>query len=529
MSENLRALLDDLPAYLGGHMLLSLAALATGLAISVPLGVLASRRPRLAEWAQAVAGVIQTVPSLALLALMVLVLAGRIGFLPAFIALTAYSVLPILANTVTGIRGVDPALTEAARGLGMSELQVLFRVQLPLALPVIIAGIRTATVLVVGTATLVTPVGGVSLGNYIFGGLESLNHLATVFGCVLAALLAIALDQLIRLLELASRRRSRRLAWAGVAGLLLVLAGGLYGPANRLLARRAPPAAIASGPFTEQHILDGVLTRQLERGGFRVDRRPGMSEGIQFLALFNNQVDCIVNYTGNVWTLLMKRKDVKGRRETLEEVRAYLLREHGVVCLGSLGFENAYAVAMPENRATGLKGSLDSLAAYAADYLARVGKPLRIGGDNQFFGRPEWDRLRVYYGLKDGTIETVAMDPTLMYAAVAKDQVQAIVAYTSDGRIPACGLRILQDPRLVFPPYEAVLLLSPAASRRPALRQALEPLVGAIRLDAMRQANYRVDAEKRTARRAAEELLEQIGGRPAVNDGARREKPPEGG
>src|SRR5207247_4705887 len=184
----------------------------------IPLGVWASRRPVLAEYLLGVAGILQTVPTLALLAVMVPIL-HTIGFLPAFIALTLYSFLPILANTITGIRGVDPTLTEAARGLGMTSRQTLLRVELPLAAPVIIAGIRTATVLVVGTATLVTPVGGVSLGNYIFQGLETRNQFATVFGCVFAALLALVSDQLIRLLEIAARRRRRGLAGPGALGL----------------------------------------------------------------------------------------------------------------------------------------------------------------------------------------------------------------------------------------------------------------------------------------------------------------------
>jgi osmoprotectant transport system permease protein len=196
-------------------MLLSVTALAVGLVVSLPLGVVAARRPRLGEWALAFAGVVQTIPSLALLALMVLLLAGRVGFLPAFVALTLYSVLPILANTVLGIKGIEPRLTEAARGLGMSERQMLFRVELPLAAPVIIAGIRTATVLVVGTATLATEVGETTLGNYIFQGLNTRDHSATVFGCVCAALLAVSLDQLIRLLEAAARLRGRGRALAG--------------------------------------------------------------------------------------------------------------------------------------------------------------------------------------------------------------------------------------------------------------------------------------------------------------------------
>jgi osmoprotectant transport system substrate-binding protein/osmoprotectant transport system permease protein len=218
VSEQLVECLRDLPDYLGSHMLLSVSALAVGLMLSVPLGIAVSWRPKLAEVTQGVAGVIQTVPSLALLVLMVPLLGGATGFWPAFVALILYSILPMLANTVIGIRGVDPLLVEAGRALGMSDRELLRKVQLPLAAPVIIAGVRTATVLVVGTATLVTPVGSVSLGNYIFGGLETNDYVATVFGCVVAALLAIVMDQLVRLFEIAAQRRSRPLTWFAAGG-----------------------------------------------------------------------------------------------------------------------------------------------------------------------------------------------------------------------------------------------------------------------------------------------------------------------
>ncbi len=505
MTEQLTELLDKLPDYLGGHLLLSLAALAVGLAFSLPVGIGASRRPRLAELTLGTAGVIQTVPSLALLALMVLLLGGLIGFLPAFIALTLYSILPILANTIIAIRGVDPALTEAARGLGMSDRQMLFRVQLPLAAPVIIAGIRTATVLVVGTATLVTPVGGTSLGNYIFGGLESLNHLATVFGCVVAAVLAVYLDQVIRLLEVAARRRSRALAWVGALGLLLVLSGGLYRPVARLLSPEENRSVIASGPFTEQHILGEVLALNLEPAGFRPDRRPGMSEGIQFEALRHGQIDCMVNYSGNVWALVMKRTDFADRQTTLREISRYLREHYHALCLGSLGFENAYAFAMPRGRA-------EALGIRSVADLARWDKPLKIGGDNQFFIRSEWRQVKEAYGLKESALQTVAMDPTLMYGAVADGQVDVIVAYTSDGRIKAYDLVILDDPQHAFPPYDAVLLVSEKAAAKPGLLAALRPLVETIDVDAMREANYAVDVAHKTARRSAEELLKRIGG-----------------
>ena len=414
MSEQLVECVRKLPDLLGGHMLLSLAGLAVGLVVSLPLGLLASRRPRLAEAALGLAGVVQTVPSLALLVLMVPLLGGVIGFLPAFVALTLYSVLPILANTIVGIRGVDPTLIEAARGLGMSDRQMLFRVQLPLAAPVIISGIRTATVLVVGTATLVTPVGGVSLGNYIFGGLETLDYVATVFGCVFAALLAIVLDQLIRLLEVAARRRNRPLALAAAAGLLLVLAGGLYGPVARLF---APPAlVVANAPFTEQHILSEVLKVKLESAGFPVDQRQGMSEGVQFLALRHGKIDCCVNYSGNIWAVLMKRTDSATRQEIYEQSRRYLRKEYGVICLGKLGFENAYALAMRPDRARALLGPdpQDWTLSRLAEATRR--QRLTLAADLQFFTRLEWPKIRDTYGLRFQ--ETKEMDPALMYQAV---------------------------------------------------------------------------------------------------------------
>jgi osmoprotectant transport system permease protein len=224
MSEQLALL----PGYVTAHLQLTLFALLIGTAFSVPAGVLVTRMKWLDQPVLGTASVIQTIPSLALLAIMVPALAAlgvqSIGFLPAFIGLTLYSVLPILRNTVTGLAGVDPALVEAARGVGMTPMQRLRRVELPLAMPVILAGIRTSTVLTVGVATLSTPVGAPSLGNYIFSGLQTRNLTAVLVGCVAAAVLAQVLDGLVRGLGAAVARRKR--GWAAV---VLTTIGLLYG------------------------------------------------------------------------------------------------------------------------------------------------------------------------------------------------------------------------------------------------------------------------------------------------------------
>jgi osmoprotectant transport system ATP-binding protein len=144
------------------------------------------------------------------------------GFLPAVLALALYSMLPVLRNTITGLQGIDPAILEAAEGVGMTPRQSLMMVELPLALPVIMAGIRTAAVWVIGTATLSTPIGQTSLGNYIFAGLQTQNWVFVLFGCAAAAALALAVDQLLALIENGVRLRSRTRLSRSAAGLALI-------------------------------------------------------------------------------------------------------------------------------------------------------------------------------------------------------------------------------------------------------------------------------------------------------------------
>ncbi|HTM78406.1 MAG TPA: ABC transporter permease, partial [Devosia sp.] len=228
--------LARLPDYLGSHVRVSLTALALGLAISLPLALTARHRPLMRNTLLGFASIVQTVPGLALLALfypLLLALAGlslswfgfdfsAFGFLPSVLALALYSMLPVLRNTLTGLQGIDPALTEAAKGVGMTPRQSLTMVELPLALPVMMAGIRTAAVWVIGTATLSTPIGQTSLGNYIFAGLQTQNWVFVLFGCVAAALLALAVDQLLALIETGIRLRSQLRTITGILGLIIL-------------------------------------------------------------------------------------------------------------------------------------------------------------------------------------------------------------------------------------------------------------------------------------------------------------------
>ncbi|WP_430431846.1 ABC transporter permease/substrate-binding protein [Oceanicaulis sp.] len=513
MFEALPNLIENLPAYLGGHMRLSVAAILTALFVSLPLGIVAARNPAIARPALGVASVLQTIPALALLALMVPVLGGMIGFLPAFIALTLYGVLPILRNTIVGLQGVDVTVREAARGVGMSPVQSLMQVELPLAAPAIIAGIRTATVWVVGAATLATPVGATSLGNYIFSGLQTRTWAAVIFGCLCSAGLALLLDQLIAAIERALKSGERRGAIG--AALATVLAPVLVlGVANIInssasdslgaeMARAESglsdaPVVVGAKSFTEQYILADVIESRLRAAGAQTDRRDNLGSTVVFDALRSGEIDVYVDYTGTLWANAMGEDAPIGRHLMNAAVSSWLFETAGVVSLGRLGFENAYGFAV--TRAFADANEIETISE-----LSRLSS-LSVGADPEFFARPEWERTRSLYGL-DG-VEQRSMDSTFMYDAVQNGAVDVITAYTSDGRVLAYDLVVLEDPLGALPPYDAVILLSAEAAQRPAIARALAPLLGAIDADLMRQANAVVEVERRPVSEAAQLILD---------------------
>lgn len=516
MMEALAQPVSFLPEYLGGHLRLSLGAMACGLMIALPLGVLAARNRRLAGPSLAIAGTFQTIPALALLALMVPLLGGRIGFMPAFAALTLYAILPVLRNTIVGLHGVDPVVREAARGVGMTPVQSLIRVELPLALPAIMAGIRTASVWVIGAATLATPVGAASLGNYIFSGLQTRNWTLVIFGCVAAALSALVIDGLLKLMEsAAARRRAGRAlgAGAGLAAIaaLALLPPGAFQTIGTGSAGRGPameeaagfgrqPVAIGAKAFTEQYILAGLFEEVLREAGADVRRRDNLGSTVAFDALVSGEVDLYADYSGTLWATIMERTDMPGRHVMLAEITSWMWTRHRVLVLGALGFENAYGIAV--SRETAEREGLRTIGD-----LARL-PGLSMGADSEFFARAEWTGLREAYALRD--VRTRAMDSTFMYGAVRDGEVDAITAYTTDGRISAFDLVILDDPAGILPPYDALILISPAALDRPAIARALAPLINAISANAMREANGVVDLERRPVDEAVERLRRQV-------------------
>jgi osmoprotectant transport system permease protein len=345
--------LARVPALAAQHLLLALAALALGLAISLPLGLASARRPALARVALGVASLIQTIPGLALLALfypILLWLSGLVGggipalgFLPALLALTLYALLPILRNTVTGLTGIDPAVIEAADGIGMTPAQKLRLVEAPLALPVVMAGVRTAAVWTVGAATLSTTVGQPSLGDLIFAGLQTQSWPQVLAGCIAAAALALAVDALLGLAEFGVRRRRPALAWIALA---IFAAMAVAATVPLWAGRDDRTVVIGAKNFSEQFILARLIGARLERAGYRVEYREGLGSAVAYQAVAAGSIDLYVEYAGTLWTGPMRRTDTPPRAQQLATITRWTKETDGVGMIGTLGFENAYAFVM---------------------------------------------------------------------------------------------------------------------------------------------------------------------------------------
>lgn len=500
-----------LPDYLGSHVLVSLTALAIGLGISLPVAIASRRRPLLRGTLLAVASIVQTIPGLALLALfypLLLALAAlsermfgkgfsALGFLPSVLALALYSMLPVLRNTVTGLNGVDARLSEAARVVGVRPWRLLRDIELPLALPVIMAGVRTSAVWVIGTATLATPIGQTSLGNYIFTGLQTQNWVFVIFGCVAAAVLALAVDQLLALVQAGVARRSSLRTALGIFGLVALIFAALLPN----LARPQANFLVGAKTFTEQYVLAAFVQQHLEAAGFTASRRPGLGSNVLFDALASGEIDVAVDYSGTLWTNRMQRHGAPPREQLLAELSEWLHNTLGIRMLGSLGFENAYALAMASKRAAAL--DIRSIT----DLAGRAGG-LTIAGDYEIFARPEWTALRNAYGLNFRTQRQ--MQPEFMYKAVADGEVDVIAAYTSDGQISTYGLTVLADDKHAIPPYDAILLISPKRAGDAKLIAALKPIIGSIDVATMRAANARASNGSETPDTVARWLAGEI-------------------
>ena len=498
------------------HLLL--VGLSTGIAvlIGVPVGIALTRRPWLSKPVLGLANIMQTVPSLALFGFLIplniylfhIRVLGGIGARTAIVALVLYALLPIIRNTFTGINSVDPAIREAGKGMGMTDRQLLFQVEIPLALGVIIAGIRVATVISVGTATIAAAIDAGGLGRYIFRGLRMNDNTLILAGAVPAALMAVAADLLLGWVERAfgprnfGRVKRRGIAWASVAAVLVLAVGiGIAVYPGKPLRR----VAIGSKDFTEQIILGEMLAQAIEaKTDLGVRRRFDLGGNLAHQALVAGEIDAYVEYTGTALTAILHRRPLTDPQAVYRQVKQDYEANFGLEWTEPLGFENTFAILVRGEDARRLRlRAISNVAPYAAKWRAGFGQDFMSRADG-------YEGFSRTYGLTFSELR--GMDLSLTYRALVEGQVDLIAGNSTDGLIARYKLVQLRDDHHYFPPYDAVPVVRQDTLRKyPEVREALGSLAGLISVDEMRQLNYEVDGEHRAVRDVVQDFLRRKG------------------
>lgn len=461
---------------LSQHLQLSLLTLLLAILLAIPLAVFLRYHEKLADWVLQIAGIFQTIPSLALLGLFIPLMG--IGTLPALTALVIYAIFPILQNTITGLKGIDPSLQEAGIAFGMTRWERLKKFEIPLAMPVIMSGIRTAAVLIIGTATL-----------------------ATLIGALSSAVLAIAFNFLLKVMEKAKLRT----IFSGFA-LVALLLGLSYSPA--LLAQKEKENLVIAGKIgPEPEILANMYKLLIEENtSMTATVKPNFgTTSFLYEALKKGDIDIYPEFTGTVTeSLLQPSPKVSHEPEQVYQVaRDGIAKQDHLAYLKPMSYQNTYAVAVPKKIAQeyGLKTISD---------LKKVEGQLKAGFTLEFNDREDGNKgLQSMYGLN---LNVATMQPALRYQAIQSGDIQITDAYSTDAELERYDLQVLEDDKQLFPPYQGAPLMKEALLKKhPELERVLNTLAGKITESQMSQLNYQVGVEGKSAKQVAKEFLQEQG------------------
>ncbi|MCH4391598.1 MULTISPECIES: ABC transporter permease/substrate-binding protein [Staphylococcus] len=480
------------------HIQISFIALLIAILIAVPLGIALTKTKRLSEVVMNIAAILQTIPSLALLGLMIPIFG--IGRVPAIIALVVYALLPILRNTYTGIKEVDPSLIEAAKGIGMKPMRRLTKVELPIAMPVMMAGIRTAMVLIIGTATLAALIGAGGLGDLILLGIDRNNPSLILIGAIPAALLAIMFDLILRYMEKLSYKKLLITVGAMILIILLVVVVPLFG-------KKGDTITLAGKLGSEPSIITNMYKILIEdETDDTVDVKDGMGKtSFLFNALKSDDIDGYLEFTGTVLGELTK-EDLKSKKEdaVYQQAKQSLEKKYDMTMLKPMKYNNTYALAVKKDFAK--ENNIKTIGD-----LKKVEDKIKPGFTMEFNDRPDgYKAVSKAYGLNLSNVKK--MEPKLRYTAVEKDNINLIDAYSTDAELKQYDMVVLKDDKHVFPPYQgAPMFKEKFLKQHPKIKKPLNKLEGKISDEEMQEMNYKVTVKNEDPYNVAKHYLKKEG------------------
>lgn len=480
------------------HIQLSFIALFIAVIIAIPLAIILTNQKRVANWVIQVTAIFQTIPSLALLGLMI-PLVG-IGRVPAVIALVIYALLPILRNAYTGLTDIDPSLLEAADAMGMDRIRKLIKVELPLAMPVIMAGIRNAMVLIIGTATIAALIGAGGLGSLILLGIDRGNNYLILLGAIPAALLAVFFDYALSFFEKISFKKTSIAIGTTVLAILAFILIPMFGG-------QTDEIVIAGKLGSEPEIIMNMYKELIEaETELSVSLKPNMGKTtFVFNALEAGEIDVYPEFTGTVLATFLNEEAVSNVKEDVyEQAKTGLAEQYDMTLLEPMDFNNTYTLAVSAEFAEeyGLETMSD---------LSGVNDQVKAGFTLEFTDRPDgYLGIQDLYGLTFENLTT--MEPKLRYAAVESGEINLLDAYSTDSELEEYGLVVLEDDKNLFPPYQgAPLLRNETLEKHPELEKVLNKLSGKVTDDQMRKMNYEVNVNNQRPDKVARDFLKEAG------------------
>ena len=489
---------DELFSGIVEHIQISFIALIIALIIAIPLGIYLSYHKKLANIVIAINGVIQTIPSLAILALLIPIVG--IGRKPAIIALILYALLPILHNTYTGITGVDPMYMVTSRALGMNKFQQLSKVQLPLAMPVIMTGVRTAAVLIIGTATLASLVGAGGLGKLILLGLDRNNNYLILLGAIPAALLAVLFDFIFKQLEKLSLKKI-------LIFLVLIIFACIFGSVNSFNTVKKDKLIISGKLGSEPEILINMYKILIEENSnLEVELKPGLGKtSFVFNALKNGDIDIYPEFSGTaVFTFLNETPVNNNAADVFAQAQKGMESKFNMIMLKPMSYNNTYAIAVSKKFAD--ENNLKTISD-----LAKVKDKIKAGFTREFNDREDgYPGLKKLYQFEIPNIKE--FEPKLRYVAVQSGDINLVDAYSTDPELAQYNMVVLKDDKHLFPPYQgSPMMREETLKKYPELKNILEKLSGKISDEEMSSMNYRVSVKGEKAEDVAREYLKKAG------------------
>lgn len=481
------------------HVELTLFAILVSMAIGVPLGILISYFRPAKKPVMAFANLIQAIPSMALLGFMIPLFG--IGTKPAIVMVVMYSLLPIIKNTVAGLANINSETVEAAKGIGLTNAQILFKVKLPLAAPVIMAGIRISAVSAVGLMTLAAFIGAGGLGYLVYAGIRTINTTQILAGAIPACLLALLIDYLASILERIVTPKSFQLndirkPWKNVADKIVLcviavaLAGSMIYSALPASSSDKVTITIGSMDFTEQEVLSYMIKYYLEDNtNVSVQQKLSLGSGsIVLSALQKNEIDMYVDYTGTIYGSIFNLHKTSDTDEVYNQCVKLMKSKYDLNVLDPLGFNNTYTLAT--TKAIAKKYNLTTISD-----LAKVSDQFTFTPTLTFLERSDClkalvKKYNISFKKKQG------IDGSPRYTALMNGSSMLIDAYSTDGLLKKYDLVVLKDDKQAFPPYHAVPVVNNRIeSKCPKVVTLLNKLKSYLNESVMINLNYQVDCQ----------------------------------